>query len=196
MSLFQQGRFVLHSKKDSIFKIDCDALSDSDLDALAAIIVPVLPTFSKTVPIPTGGNRFAAALDKYATPAGHPCTIIVDDVYTSGASIQDAAASLDVSNGGCWPPHAVVIFARGTVPSWVTAIFKGDPEIMEAPVPLQDDREWTKMGDVIVDYRCPLMHMTHQLIPETLVPPGFIICDCNRLSTKFERRASVLATRA
>jgi hypothetical protein len=49
--------------------------------------------------------------------------LIVDDVLTTGASMEAARAKL-------WPgslPLGVVIFARGPCPDWVWPIFRLDP---------------------------------------------------------------------
>lgn len=43
MNLFQHGDFTLHSGARSNFKIDCDALTDEDIDSIARIIVKWLP---------------------------------------------------------------------------------------------------------------------------------------------------------
>jgi hypothetical protein len=47
----------------------------------------MLPDFGAVESIPTGGNRFAAALEKYKTP-GCPITLIADDVLTTGNSFE------------------------------------------------------------------------------------------------------------
>lgn len=86
MNLFNYGDFTLHSGGGSTFKIDCDALTDNDLQALARIAVNILPPFGEVYGIPRGGERLAEALKPYAT-AGDKTLLIVDDVLTTGASI-------------------------------------------------------------------------------------------------------------
>ena len=114
MSLFRKGDFTLNSGQKSRFKIDCDALSDSDLDALAAWISPWLKPFGSVIPIPTGGDAFAAALSAYVSD-GPP--LIVDDVLTTGRSMERVRSELNE-----WA-QGIVIFARTKPPEWITAIW-------------------------------------------------------------------------
>ena len=68
--------------------------------------------------MPRGGVRFAKALEKYAgDPEG--VNIIVDDVLTTGASMEEAKKKLGWSDA-----FGVVIFSRGPKPDWVKAIFE------------------------------------------------------------------------
>ena len=84
--LFNKGAYTLHSGGSSMFKIDCDALTDADLAAVAQELYVRLPAFSRVVGVPTGGLRLALALDRYVVPdAGR--LLVVDDVLTTGASI-------------------------------------------------------------------------------------------------------------
>lgn len=116
MNLFQRGTFTLHSGRQASWKIDCDALSDADLEALAAIAVRGLPMFGWVEGIPLGGSRFADALRRYATEG---CTriLIVDDVFTTGASMEFHRAGRRHCLG-------LVIFARGECPEWVWPMFR------------------------------------------------------------------------
>ena len=116
--LFVAGEFTAHSGDVLPFKIDCDALTDADLATLAAEFARRSVRFSGVRGIPRGGIRFAAALARYATRSPLDPPLIVDDVLTTGTSmemIHDLA-----------PPNAigVVIFARGPCPSWVTPLFQ------------------------------------------------------------------------
>lgn len=94
------------------FKIDCDALHDNDISALAAIIARRY-RFGAVEGIPRGGLRLSAALRPYVTQGP---TLIVDDVLTAGNSME-AARKATTDRG-------VVIFARGPCPDWVTPIFE------------------------------------------------------------------------
>jgi hypothetical protein len=113
MNLFRLGHFNLHSGGVSRWKIDCDALTDLDWQALAVMAVERLPPFGKVEGIPQGGLRFAEALRQYATQGP---VLIVDDVATTGNSFKDQRAGREDVIG-------VVIFARGKCPPWVTALF-------------------------------------------------------------------------
>lgn len=114
MSLFNVGNFTLHSGARSDFIIDCDALSDDDLEALARMAVNALPSFGSVVGVPRGGLRFAKILSQRATQGP---TLIVDDVLTTGASMQQMRSTLHS------PTMGLVIFARCAVPTWITALW-------------------------------------------------------------------------
>lgn len=114
MSLFQLGDFILHSGDISHFKIDCDALTFEDWEAIAFLVKEKFK-FSKVIGIPEGGIKLAQALEKYIE-LGHQ-TLIVDDVYTTGNSMFAMNVNRPEMCIG------VVLFARGKCPSWVWPIF-------------------------------------------------------------------------
>lgn len=116
--LFNSGNFTLHSGQQSSFKIDCDALTTADLEALACFAVGFLPPFGSVEGVPTGGLSLAAALKPYATEGP---LLIVDDVLTTGASMEEHRDSREAIG--------LVIFARGQVPAWVTPLFTFCQEI-------------------------------------------------------------------
>lgn len=115
-NLFQSGKFTLHGGAESSFKIDCEALTEADLDCLARMISDLVGPFSCVYGVPTGGVRIANALRKYSTGTPWP-NLIVDDVLTTGASMEEEYAKHAGKHIGA------VIFARGPVPSWVTPLF-------------------------------------------------------------------------
>lgn len=115
--LFNIGRFFLHSGHESNFKIDCDALSDEDWTSLARIIYERLSPFRKVIGIPEGGLNLAKALKPYCLPNPEYPTLIVDDVLTTGNSMDSMRNSLNDNVKGC------VVFARGKCPEWITPIF-------------------------------------------------------------------------
>ena len=117
MNLFNIGNFKLHSGKESNFKINCDALSDEDIESLAKIISKKYSSFWKVYGIPMGGIRLAVALAKYHKPKGN-YVLVVDDVLTTGQSMKKAMSKF---NGSTW---GVVIFARGKCPEFVEPIFQ------------------------------------------------------------------------
>jgi orotate phosphoribosyltransferase len=121
VTIFKQGAFTLHSGSTSNFKIDLDDLTDEDWATLAEIAL-YRRRFRSVVGVPRGGLKFAAALEKYAEPmSGYPLpTLIVDDVLTTGNSMEAVRAKLaDQSN-----VFGVVVFARGECPGWVHPIFR------------------------------------------------------------------------
>lgn len=117
VSLFQLGEFTLHSGQKSRWKIDCDALTPEDWEALAAMAVEKLPPFYKVIGIPSGGLQFARALRPYQSDRLEDGYLIVDDVWTTGDSIRRTYALSPTT-------RACVVFARGPVDAWVTALFQ------------------------------------------------------------------------
>src|SRR5438128_7007958 len=84
--LFQVGYFTSQSGQLLKWKIECDALTDEEWAGAARIAIDYLPDFSYASGVPRGGIQFARALNKYATKGP---TLIVDDVFTTGRSIED-----------------------------------------------------------------------------------------------------------
>lgn len=116
--LFVDGDFVAHSGDTLGFKIDCDALADADLATLARQFANSAK-FGEVVSVPRGGDRFAAALRKHCT-AGP--TLIVDDVLTTGRSMEQARRRVPGLSAYS-AAIGVVIFARGPYPKWITPLF-------------------------------------------------------------------------
>ena len=113
--LFSSGQFQLHSGGSSRWKIDCDALTEEDIRTLAMIIADRMQPWSAIEGVPQGGLRLARALETLY-PVGNGPPLIVDDVLTTGASMEAQRAGRKDIKG-------VVIFARGSCPSWVSALF-------------------------------------------------------------------------
>lgn len=119
MSLFSTGMFTSHSGKLLQWKINAETLTYDDLKALAAVAGKILPPFSFVHGIPTGGLPMAEHM------AGHyqaysKRLLIVDDVLTTGASMEEARTRLLST----WPEIiGLVIFARGPCPDWVIPMF-------------------------------------------------------------------------
>lgn len=112
--LFRYGAFTLHSGLPTQFLINCAALSDRDLAALAQLAAPALRPFGSVFGIPRGGVRFARALEPYLSEDGKGPRLVVDDVLTTGSSFDDV-----------WEPNdkGVVIFNRGMPREGVLSIF-------------------------------------------------------------------------
>lgn len=103
--------FVMHNGKPSDFKIECDALTDEEIETFAMLIAKRFQ-FRDVVPVPRGGYRIRGALKKYCS-AGP--LLIVDDVLTTGLSME--MERIEPSDIG------VVLFARGPCPDWVHPVF-------------------------------------------------------------------------
>lgn len=121
--LFVGGEFTLHSGASTDFLIDCDALSSTDIDALARVAARNLPHFGRVISVPRGGDRLAEAMKQWITP-GAWRTVICDDVCTTGASMQEVydKVKLKVEPGDAIV--GLVIFARRPLPSWIVPIFQ------------------------------------------------------------------------
>lgn len=129
-SLFQTGNFTLHSGKESTFKIDCDALTTDDWRALAQIIHQRYQ-YRRAVGVPRGGVALANALNEMECYREAPL-LIVDDVVTTGAAMEEYRQRL--YSAGLKDTKGVAVFARegANVPEWITPMFtmtdrKDDP---------------------------------------------------------------------
>lgn len=123
MNLFEKKKWIMHSGDISDFKIECDALTDKDIETLAYLISKRF-TFYGIYGIPTGGLRLAKALNKYKQKDGF-YFLIVDDVMTSGESMKEAGQKEG------WRDNVVgvVIFGRNmfNVPRWIYSMFDMQP---------------------------------------------------------------------
>jgi len=115
MSLFVNQSFVSHAGLKLPFKIECDPLTDDDITTLASIIGKNLK-FRDVFGIPKGGVKLATALKKYSASTGP--ILIVDDVFTTGTSMEEARSKIGDDSIG------VVVFSRGECPSWVSVVFQ------------------------------------------------------------------------
>ena len=124
--LFNTGKFILSSGRESGFKIDCDSLAAADWEALAALAAKVLPPFGAVEGIPRGGLALAEAMRPYVTQGP---LLLCDDVWTTGVSMRRVAA---YHRGVGWEVIGLVAFARGPVEGWVTSLFQLDPRLWES----------------------------------------------------------------
>jgi hypothetical protein len=119
-NLFQLGNFSLASGEQSDWKIECDALTVEDWDALAIMLLDLLPVeFFAVYGVPKGGQPFAEALKPYRSSTAQR-VLVVDDVWTTGQSMNDFIIN-QYPNLPIW---RAVAFARGPVPFGVTPIFQ------------------------------------------------------------------------
>ncbi len=119
MSLFSTGLFTSHSGRLLGWRINAEALTYADVKTLAAAAARILPPFSFVHGIPKGGLPMAEQMVGHHT-AYTRRLLIVDDVLTTGASMEEVRSRFSQS----WPEViGLVIFARGPCPDWVTPIF-------------------------------------------------------------------------
>jgi len=126
MGLFQQGRFKLHSGKMSWFKIDCAFLAPEDWASIAKLISEYFD-FKEVIGIPTGGLKLAEALSFYKKNKPELPTLLVDDVLTTGNSMEKFRQKIEGQVIG------VVLFARGECPSWIMPVFDMRMKPIESP---------------------------------------------------------------
>lgn len=129
--LFVLGRFTSHSGLELAYKIECDALSERELNLFAELIVTRLYKgwkFNRVVGVPKGqssGRDNGGILAQYVRrhtqlkPSEFYQTLIVDDVLTTGRSME-AARRRNIGRFSC---VGAVIFARGPCPDWVRPLF-------------------------------------------------------------------------
>lgn len=127
MGLFQKGSFVLNSGATSRWKLECDALTDDDVECLAFLISNMVGPFSSVEGVPRGGVRLASALNRMLESQGPVRAgphLIVDDVLTTGRSMEVARA-MHVVLTGKTDAVGAVLFARDHVePSpWIRPVF-------------------------------------------------------------------------
>ena len=131
--IFQLGNFELHSGEKSQWKIECDILVEEDYKTLAWIVAKEwgfkfgLVTYVGAK-VNYGGKiansyKFKCALEEYATKTLQNPILIVDDVLTTGHSINMEKRLCERIYGDCGMA-GVVIFARGKCPQWVKPIFQ------------------------------------------------------------------------
>lgn len=113
MSLFQLGDFTLASGASSKWKIECDAITPEEWDALALMASEILPPFGSVEGVLRGGIPFANALRKYVTEGP---LLIAEDVVTTGGSMERFRE-------GWGDVIGVAVFSRGHHPEWVTPLF-------------------------------------------------------------------------
>lgn len=133
MSLFQWGNFTLHSGDKSWWRIDCDSLTDSEIELFAKLIRERNGNFNiATYPKSHPGScvpKLAAALQKYTEPKfyDNPIILIIDDVLTTGSSMEEVKTLQNkyFQERTMVPEiYGVVLFARGKCPDWITPIFQ------------------------------------------------------------------------
>ena len=118
MALFRTGIFTLHSGDTSTLKIDCDALTVDDWETISVQVAQRFK-FGSVVGVPSGGIPFARAMLPYVEDDIR-YTLIVDDVLTTGASMEHERARCSGRTIG------VVLFARGPCPEWIHPVFRMD----------------------------------------------------------------------
>ena len=115
MSLFIREDFISHAGLPLTWKVECDALTDNDYEALAKIVSEKL-SFRDVKGIPRGGIPFEKALKPYSTNDENDPLLIADDVYTTGTSMREVYEEGAIG---------IVVFARNKITDdWIKAIWQ------------------------------------------------------------------------
>ena len=122
MNLFKSGDFVSHSGLKLKWKIECDALSDPEWFTISQMIMETTPPFKEAIGIPRGGVKLGNLLNQYGTGKREDPILLVDDVLTTGDSMEEFKRTRqwrDPSKYIGW-----VVFARTAPPDWVNVLFQ------------------------------------------------------------------------
>ena len=122
IDLFQSVDFKSHSGLDLTWKIEMDALSHKEWECIAKMIMELSPPFKEAVGIPRGGNILGKLLNQHGTGKREDPICIVDDVLTTGGSMNEFKRKRAWRN----PTEYIgwVVFARTEPPDWVSALFQ------------------------------------------------------------------------
>ena len=123
MNLFKSINFKSHSGLDLTWKIDMDALDDFDWFTIKKMILEITPPFREAVGIPRGGVKLGDLLNEHATGKEEDPICIVDDVLTTGESMEYFLSQYQ-RNRRPFTAIGWVVFARAQCPPWVTALFQ------------------------------------------------------------------------
>ena len=115
MNLFIKEDFISHAGLPLTWKVECDALTDADYQALAKIVSEKI-NFKDVKGIPRGGVPLENALKQYASNDSSDPLLICDDVYTTGTSMREVYEDGAIG---------IVVFARNEITDdWIKAIWQ------------------------------------------------------------------------
>ena len=122
IDLFQKVDFKSHAGLDLKWKIEMDALSHGEWECIAQMIMELSLPFKEAIGIPRGGNILGKLLNQHGTGKREHPICIVDDVLTTGLSMNEFRRKRQWRN----PSKYIgwVVFARSKPPDWVTALFQ------------------------------------------------------------------------
>ena len=122
IDLFQKIDFTSHSGLDLSWKIEMDALSRDEWECIAHMISEQSVPFREAVGIPRGGTILGTLMNQHGTGKREDPICIVDDVLTTGGSMNEFKRKRQWRN----PTNYIgwVVFARAKCPDWVTALFQ------------------------------------------------------------------------
>ena len=124
IDLFQKIEFTSHAGLDLKWKIEMDALSHGEWECITQMIMELSPPFREAIGIPRGGSVLGKLLNQHGTGKEEDPICIVDDVLTTGMSMDTYREEMDIER---WQKSCAlgwVVFARIKTPKWITALFQ------------------------------------------------------------------------
>ena len=121
--LFKSGDFKSHSGLDLSWKIEMDVLSDPEWFTIKKMIMEYSPPFREAVGIPEGGVKLGSLLNEHATGDEKDPVCIVDDVLTTGESMEYFLTQYQ-RNRRPFMVIGWVVFARSPCPHWIKPLFQ------------------------------------------------------------------------
>ena len=122
IDLFQKVDFKSHAGLDLKWKIEMDALSHKEWECIALMIMELSSPFKEAIGIPRGGNILGKLMNRHGTGKREDPICIVDDVLTTGGSMNEFKTKRQWRN----PSKYIgwVVFARSEPPDWVNVLFQ------------------------------------------------------------------------
>jgi|TARA_Y100001951_G_scaffold27881_1_gene21697 hypothetical protein len=126
IDLFQKIDFTSHAGLDLTWKIEMDALSQKEWECISTMILELSPPFREAIGIPTGGVKLQNLLNQYGTGERTDPICIVDDVLTTGNSMNEFLQICGCFGSLPNPNTYIgwVVFARNKPPHWCKALFQ------------------------------------------------------------------------
>jgi len=121
--LFEEGDFIAHSGGKLHWKIEMDALHSNEWKCIARMIMEhETRPFCSALGVPRGGVELGRYLNEYATENFDDPYLIVDDVLTTGKSMDDFVNEYFRNREPNY--FGWVVFARTKPQHWVKALFQ------------------------------------------------------------------------
>ncbi len=127
--LFQEQDFIGHSGDPLTWKIECDALFPTEWKCIAKMIMDYEERpFQAALGIPRGGVELGRWLNEYSTQNPKDPYLIVDDVLTTGGSMDEFTNSYFRNREPNY--FGWVVFARNKPQHWVKVLFQMPEKIL------------------------------------------------------------------
>ena len=119
--LFVEEDFKSHAGLDLHWKIEMDALDEEEWKCIARMISEYqTEPFQAAIGIPRGGIKLGQYLNEYSTQNSEDPYLIVDDVLTTGGSMEEYKREhFKDKNAIGW-----VVFSRTKPVEWINTLFQ------------------------------------------------------------------------